>query len=246
MRILGNPRHTSFAVVCVAVFGAVFFELAVFLGWMTQGAPWPGVSALALYVFQLLIACASIAPLLMAFRATRRRLPLLVALGCASWLLGDVFYVSYAVLLGRALMYPSVADLAFQGFHVAIIVGLWSEIPSRDEWPFWPMLVVGTGLCAIPGIMRIVHPFPLDDLLYATFFMVLVTVTLLIAVGAAYRRKQYALATGLLLVVFADTAFSAASLAGAGFMYALDPVYFVGFAVTSFAVVRAVSDGVME
>lgn len=243
---LHGPRRYSLAVVVVALFGAAVFELTIALGWFAKEVTAAGPVKMALYGFQSLIVFAAVVPLVMTFRTARQPLPMIVALGCASWLLGDVFYLSYAVLLDRALAYPSVADLAFQGFHVAIIAGLWSQILRRGEWPFWPTIGLGGLLCMLPAIIRISHPFPLDDLAYATFFMVLVATTMLIAAGAALHMKSYDLAIGLLLVVFADATFSAASLVGAGFQYALDPVYFVGFAVTSFAVVRVVDPGAAE
>lgn len=238
-------RGLALGVLAVALGGAAFFEFAALRGWLA--ADWPGSRLLtqSLYGFQLLVIAVAIVPLVMVFLATHRPLPLLVALGCASWLLGDLFYVSYAALLNRALMYPSVADLAFQGFHVGIVAGLGSQIVRPTERSFWPAMVLGIGLCALPSLVRITHPYPLDDLAYATFFMALAAATMMIAVGLTLRRKLYVLAIGLLLVVVADAVFAAASLSGAGFLYALDPVWFVGFALTAFAVVRAVQDEVM-
>lgn len=238
-----QARGVSRVILAASLVGGAFFEFAAIRSALAGGRSDAGSYVLALYVFQLLIIAASIATLVGAFRATRHVTVLLFALGLASWLLGDLFYISYAVLLDRALMYPSVADLAFQGFHVAVISGLGSQIVRREERLFWPAVAGAVGICLLPAAVHVLRPYAADDLAYATFFMGLTAMTMMIAVGVSTRAKRHMLAGGMLLVVIADATFATASLAGAGFLYVLDPLWVIGFAATASAVIHATQDG---
>jgi hypothetical protein len=239
------PGILTRAILVAAVLGAVFFEAAYFLGWFADDSALRGTLFNSLYAFDLSVILASSGSLFLAFWKTKRPAFLLSSVALFSWFLGAFFFVSYVFLLKRILIYPSVAEFAFQGFHLLMIVVLYEDLLRHGRALVKPVAAVIPVITLMPVASLLHNEIPLNNLLYSTFFMFLISVTVFLVVNLLVQRRLLLVCAGLAAVVFADMAFVETSLVKSGFVFSLDPVWFTGFALTAFGIVFAVRRGEM-
>lgn len=240
---LGLPALVCKLVLAAALAGALFFETAYFLGWFADGGAYRQTLFSVLYAFDLVVVFVSACAVFLVFWRTRRVVFLLAAVGIFSWFLGSFFFVSYVFLLKRILIYPSVAEFAFQGFHLLVITVLYNHLRASGDGFFKPAAVVVPIITLMPAAGLINGRIPLNNLLYSTLFMFLVSLTTFLVINLLVRRRLPVLCIGLAAVIVADIVFVETSLAHSVYVFSLDPIWFTGFALTAYGFVLGAQRG---
>lgn len=237
------PGRLALSIFIATLAGTVFFEAAYFMGWLADKSPYHRFLFNGLYGFELAAILLTTGTLFFAFWRTRKDFFLLSALALFSWFIGSFFFVSYVYLLKRLLVYPSVAEFAFQGFHLIMIVILYNVLKREDyKINAWTAAVIPI-ITSLPAIGLLSGHIPLNNLIYSTFFMFLISLTTFLVINMLLRRKLLILCLGLALVIVADIAFVETSLYRSTFVFMLDPLWFTGFALTGFGFIRGGQKG---
>lgn len=157
--------------------------------------------------------------------------PLLVAAGVLFFVIGDIIWAYYEVLLRREVPFPSAADVAYLAMYPLVAAGI-LRLPHRPMSPLFRAMVMLdasliTGAVATFSWFFVLGPtiqgsyesdfsrllgsaYPAADLvLVAALFLVTVQ-----SVGVASRLSTTLLGIGLAAIIMADTAFDVLTLHG--------------------------------
>jgi hypothetical protein len=229
--------------VFVALFVGLFFETLYFLGFFNETSSWKQLLLNLLYPINLLIILSAAMILFLAYLTAKRVTLLLGSLGTFSWFLGSFFWVSYVFILKDILIYPSVAEFAFQGFHLLMIVALYNLIKVNKLKINWLWFALVPVITLIPATNLIFQEIKLNNLLYSTFFLFLVSSSLFLSLNLLLNKRYLLLCLGMFLIIFADTYFVSTYLSENVFVFMLDPMWFGGYALISFSLLKYANRG---
>lgn len=139
--------------------------------------------------------------------------------------MGSFFWVSYVFMLHNPITYPSIAEISFQGFHLLMIPTLLYVIKKEK------IFIHKTSFLLIPSYLR--YPFFLTFssqylliYLFTAFFLFLISVI------------------ALFMIIFADICFVTIYLRCPNcFVFMLDPIWFSGYSLISFSLIRYTKKG---
>lgn len=238
----------SKAHITVVVVGAVFFSVANLAG-LGDETGLGGTFSDLLYSFNLLAIITAVALLFARFRQTKEEVLLLAGLASLSWFMGSFFWVSYAYMLGEILTYPSLMQVAFNGFHLLMIpLLIYFVRESGIEFRKPSVLFVGLApLYPVVGYFLTVYPIAGYDVFSVTsnivafnvFFITVGSVLFILAVHLIVKR-EFAL-LGLVFVIFflADVNFMTTTMFDPEVtVFALDPLWFTAHSLLSFSLIR--------
>lgn len=241
-RLIG-PALLSKTTLSVAILGGVFLEAAYLTGWLSDKSPYQRFLFIAIYTFSLCITLASAVSLFWAFWRTKRAVMLLASIAVLSWFLGSFFWVSYVFMLKRILIYPSVAEFAFQGFHLIVVIILYNILVRSGLKTIRSAVVVIPVITLLPFAESFFYRIPQVNLLYSTFFMFLISLTTFFVLNLLIRRRLPIFCLGLAAVIIADISFVETSLTHSVYVFSLDPVWFTGYALVAFSLIHYAEKG---
>jgi len=236
----GRLRNASRIHLVVAVAGGLLFEAAYLLGGTGTGRTAYSVS---LYGFMLAVILTAVFFLLWGYQKTDSVFLLLSGIAVLSWFLGILFYTSYVFILGEVLVYPSVAQFAFHGFHLVIVPLLFYAMGRRGV-DFWkPALLPVVGAFVFPFVAYVMTDTGVLVTAYNVFYL---TVTVLAAVLAAHLVAQRTLPLfgGALLLFFAADIYfiSTTFVKRDPAILFLHPIWFTASALISYSLIRYASE----
>ena len=107
--------------ISAVVFFAVIFELLYFAGYFSETQPLSSFLFNALYFFNTIAIFSACLLGFLYFSVNKNKIVLLVSLAILNWFFGIFFWTSYAFMLGNPITYPSIAQMAFHGFHLIML-----------------------------------------------------------------------------------------------------------------------------
>lgn len=110
---------------------------------------------------------------------------LLAGFGFAVWTLGQIFWYSYEQLIGRGLIYPSIAEAGFIGFFLFIAAGIQISF-RRNRLRAIPVL--SFALYVIPVIFLFIAGIGVKSLFNFVYFSASV---FLIYISVSYLKREY-------------------------------------------------------
>lgn len=152
--------------------------------------------------------------------------------------------MSYAFLLGNVLTYPSIGELTFQGFHLFFICVLLSVIKENKFRINHSLFIIPVIFASIPFIFSLFHELELNNLLYSSLFLFLISVSITLSLILLFNRKYLLLLLGVFLIIYADVSFvNVALFCPTCFVFMLDPFWFFGYSLISFSLIRYLNRG---
>jgi diguanylate cyclase (GGDEF)-like protein/PAS domain S-box-containing protein len=178
-----------------------------------------------------LLGLSSVAALAIGIRLHRPegRLPwVLVAVGQALFIAGDVITYNYPKLFGSDIPFPSIGDVFYLGVYPCLIAGILVMIrrrsPARDRDSLIDSLIVtiGVGLLSWTFLMApyahdhtLSLPVKLVSIAYPLMDVLLLAVTVRLSVGGGKREPAfYLLAAGVVALLATDAAYGLVQLSG--------------------------------
>jgi glucose uptake protein GlcU len=179
----------------------------------------------------------SLIPVLLSFYALKTKTPFIkstrwLALGFLLWFLGEVTYSIYALFLGDAIPYPSIADffwlLGYPFILVGIVVFIWQfryAIKRRSLEIAIGLAVMASVLVAVFLVIPVMSissdlttnlvgfAYPISDIA----LLIASILGFLLFRGGKVSRGWYLMASGVLIFSIADILFSYATARGAYF-----------------------------
>ncbi|MDY6779874.1 MAG: hypothetical protein SV760_04895 [Halobacteria archaeon] len=221
----------------VAVVGFVVFEAIYFAGY--YGSQEKTVFSVALYSFNLAVIASSVVLLLWEYRRAGNMVVLLPCLAVLSWFLGILFYTSYVFMLGEILLYPSVAQFAFHGFHLVMVPLLFHLMRSHGV-SFWrPSALPVAGAALLPVVTYFLRTPGITVVLYNVFYLSITVLAFVLAAHLVYHRELPLFGGALLLFLSADVIFITTTLVKRDpLIFFLHPFWFTASALIGFSVVR--------
>ncbi len=219
---------------------------------------------LAVNIFELAAGLASGAVVLVRIKSTRHRYVILgTALALLSWALGQVYWFSYASIIGDNLPYPSVGDLGFTGTYVFLIgvaglimggqpgmggqpvmggqpgMGGQPVMGGRANISGSPYRYAAFLILLIPLFLSLFGNGKTEALAYNYIFSSAVALTIFKASPMLRHRNQRWFAAGIFLLGFTDVLFmTVVSLLPARYGFASDSLYPVSLSLISFGMMK--------
>ncbi len=152
----------------------------------------------------------------------------LMAGGMAVWAVADAYFSLYPRVTGRALPFPSLADMLYLAAYPMVMAGLLlllrARSPGRDRDGLIDALIVGTGLMVV-GWITLMEPYATDPALtlpaklvsiaYPVMDALLLSVMVRLAYGGGFRRPAFAMLVGAVGAILAsDVVYGFQVLAG--------------------------------
>jgi len=206
---------------------------ALAFGWLTcmtlyGVALYAGGNEMAVWINDLAWTLASAGAAYFCFRAARqveaarRRAWLFIAIGCASWFVGQLHWNYVQLVLKVAQPFPSLNQIFYTGFAVFMVAGVFQLPEARNRAPFTLKHVGNLGLItcclAVAVVLGMLEPALQNPGVTTTFLWlgvahtVLVSSTFLAALSALWTFRWGASWTPMLMVVFATGIYAAANL----------------------------------
>ncbi|MDY6780509.1 MAG: hypothetical protein SV760_08205 [Halobacteria archaeon] len=230
-------RRVSTGYIFTVLLGGVVFEALYFTGYLSRKRE--GFLFNSLYGFNLAVIAAAVVLLLWAYSTNRNKVLLLSSLSVLSWFLGSLFWVSYVFLLDKILLYPSVAQFAFHGFHLLMIPLLLYFVEKLGIALRKPSFVLVAVTASVPVMTYFVGTTNLAVAVYNIFYLSLVTSVLVLASHLVYESRLPLFGVALVAFSFADLNFITTTLSDeAPVVLSLDPIWFSAHALVSFSLVR--------
>jgi len=240
--------EVSTAHMSVVAIGAVFFSVGNLAG-LGDEVGLSGTFSDLLYSFNLLAIITAVALLFARFRRTKEEALLLAALASLSWFMGSFFWISYVYLLGEILTYPSLMQVAFNGFHLLMIPFLIHFVRESDiEFKKPAFAFVGVApLYPVAGYVLTLYPPSGYDIFVVTpnilgfnlFFITVGSILFVLAVHLLVNRKYVLLGTAFVIFFVADVNFMTTTMFDPQIaVFALDPLWFSAHSLLSFSLIR--------
>ncbi len=240
-----RDRLGTFATVYlgVALLGAILFETAYLLGYFGSGI---GALSVGLYGFTLLIIAVAVGLLGWLYHTQKHPVVLLIWLACSSWFLGIFFYTSYAIILGQVLLYPSVGQVAFQGFHLLLLPVLFFLL-EHSEGSFWrPSVLLAAGIALVPVGGAVLLGTELNVVVYNVLYLFVVMLALMLALHLLYAGVFPLFGGGFVLFFLTDIMFISITLAVRDpSIFFLFPLWFSAYAIIAYGAVRYTRQGAL-
>jgi len=248
MKMDSTVGELSKAHISVVVVGAIFFSAANLAG-LGGETGLGGTFSDLLYSFNLLAIITAVGILFLRFQQTREDILLLAGLASLSWFMGSFFWVSYAYMLGEILTYPSLMQVAFNGFHLLMIPLLIYVVRESGIGFNKPsLLFVGIApIYPVVGYVLTVSPIPGYDIFsvslnifgFNIFFITVGSVLFVLAVHLIVNEKFILLGLAFVLFFIADVNFMTTTMFDPEItVFALDPLWFTAHSLLSFSLVR--------
>lgn len=174
-----------------------------------------------------------------------RSFPFFLSIGLAlsSWVMGNIFWFSYAHMFSQTLLYPSIGEFGFLGYYLLILGGLTYQIrsasgglaPSQDAWwRYLPFL-----LLVVPLVVVWNSGASILESVYTAVFVASMVFTLYQMAAYRFGRHYWPLFGGIGLTMFADVFFVLdASVFKPESTYWRGPFWVVGFGLMAYGVIR--------
>jgi|GEM_PF-6755305 len=226
----------------LAIAGGLLFEAIYLFGETGVGRTAYSVS---LYGFTLGVISTAFLLLLWGYRANGGIFLLLSGIAVLSWFLGILFYTSYVFILGEVLVYPSVAQFAFHGFHL-LMVPLLFYVMNRKGVRFWkPASLPVVGAFAFPFVAYAIIGTGMIVVAYNVFYLTVTVLATVLAAHLVVKRKLPLFGASLLVFFTADIYFITTTLVKRDpAILFLHPIWFTASALVSYSLVRYASEGV--
>lgn len=221
----------------VALLSAVLFEMAYLFGYFGTGGRTP--LSITLYTVNLLVISTAVLILWWLYHEHTQPVVLLIGLACLSWFLGILFYTSYVFILGEILRYPSVGQVAFQGFHL-LSIPVFLFLLERAEVSVWrPSFIPAVGFGLVPIVTYLTVGTELNVALYNVFYLFVVLIALALSAHLLYAGVVPLLGAGFSLFFLTDIVFISITLTVRDpAIYFLHPLWFSAYALIAFGAVR--------
>lgn len=239
-----NLRRLSTVHLAIVAIGAVVFALSNGLGVPDRPGVLGAIFFDALYSFNLLAIITAVILVSLCYTIVSDETLLLAALASFSWFLGSFFWFSYAYLLDELLSYPSVIQVAFNGFHLLMIPLLLYVLRESDVDLWRPASGIVALAISIPWLLHVFVSLPMNVVVYNTVYFFIVSTVLVLALHLLWSDTLRLLGGALVLFSAADFIFVTTTLFDQQpLVFALDPLWFSAHALIAYALVGYGLDG---
>lgn len=178
------------------------------------------------------------------FVKTSKLIALVVSMAIFSWFLGAFFWISYVFILGNMVGYPSIVELAYQNFDLLMIPTLLRIMREKDIRVLRPSLAFVALISSIPSVALLFSPVPANVVLYSSFFLFLVSLDMTLAANMLAKMMLPLLSFSVILISMAHLYVVVLNFyCHSCFVLFLEPLWFSGFTLTSFSMIRHLNMG---
>lgn len=217
---------------------AILFEIFYFAGFFEESHPWEPTLFIILYSFNLVAIISATLLLFILFITKKNEIILLISLAIFSWFLGSFFWISYVFILGNPVTYPCIAELTFRGFHLLMIPLLIFLLKMNNITIIKPTLICVPFLTFFPIFHTRFSPVSINALIYSTVFLFITSITIVLTFNLLLKKRYPLVGIGLLMIAAADISFAIICISNPeSFVFMLDPIWFFGFSLISYAAI---------